>query len=225
MGSSRMSSAGASRVISARASRARSPPRACRPESSLCRRRHRSGRAGLAPQLASLPLIARVIAPSGVSRPDNSSTWVLAEIADLILPRRELRRPSARAVGEQAGKRRLAVAVAAEQRDAIVGIDAQVQPAQHRRVRGIAHSRHIQGNQRRFEFAWGREVEAQARVVGERGDRLHLGQHLGAALGLFGGGGASAVAGDISGAAARGSRRIRRRNRARARRAASSHPS
>ena len=42
-----------------------------------------------------------------------------------------------------------------------------------------------------------REVEAQAGIVGERRDRLHLGQHLGARLGLLGGRGAGAVAGDI----------------------------
>ena len=48
-----------------------------------------------------------------------------------------------------------------------------------------------------FSSARAREVEAQARVVGHRRDRLHLGQHLGARLRLLGGRCAGAVARDI----------------------------
>ena len=99
--------------------------------------------------------------------------------------------------GEQAGERRLAVAVAAQQRDAVVGIDPQVEPLQHRRVGGIADRGHVERDQRRLQFGRAGEVEAQAGIVGERGDRLHLGEHLGARLGLLGGRGAGAVAGDV----------------------------
>ncbi len=103
---------------------------------------------------------------------------------------RELRR-------KQPGERGLAVSIAAQQGDAVIGVDAQVKPLQHRLIGCIADRRHVERDQRRLQFAWRREVEAQAGIVGERRDRLHFCQHLGARLGLLGSRGARAVAGDI----------------------------
>ena len=64
-------------------------------------------------------------------------------------------------------------------------------------VSRIADRRHVERDQRRLQLRRAGEVEAQARIVGQRGDRLHLRQHLGARLRLLGGRGAGAVAGDI----------------------------
>ena len=122
---------------------------------------------------------------------------ILGEVTDLHLARgvhlaghrRELR-------GEQARQRGLAVAVAAEQRDPVVGIDPQVELLEDDGL-AIADRGEVERDQRRAQFARVGEVEAQAGIVGERGDRLHLGEHLGARLRLLGGRGAGRVAGDI----------------------------
>ena len=52
-------------------------------------------------------------------------------------------------------------------------------------------------DQRRAKLGWRREVEGEAGIVGQRCDRLHLGEHFGARLRLLGGRGAGAVARDI----------------------------
>ena len=61
----------------------------------------------------------------------------------------------------------------------------------------IADRGEVERDQRRAHLVGAGEVEAQARILHQRGDRLHLGQHLGARLGLLGGRGAGAVARDV----------------------------
>ena len=120
---------------------------------------------------------------------------ILGEIADLHLAggvdfavhRGQLR-------GQQARQRGLAVAVSAQQRDAVIGGDPQVEARQDRRALGISHAGEVQRDQRRAQFGGVREVEAERRVFHHRRDGLHLGQHLGAALRLFRGGGAGRIA-------------------------------
>ena len=122
---------------------------------------------------------------------------ILGEIADPHLARRvhvAFHRRQLR--GEQAGQRRLAVAVAAQQRDPVVRVDAQVQPLQDRGF-GITDACQIQRDQRRAQLVGIGKVEGQRRVVRHLGDGLHLGQHLGTALCLLGGRGAGRVARDI----------------------------
>ena len=122
---------------------------------------------------------------------------ILGEIANLHLGRalhlpfhrRELRR-------DQAGQRRLAVAVAAQQRQPVVRVDAQIDPAQDRRV-AIADRRHVHGDQRRAQFGRAGEAERQRGVFDRRRNRLHPRQRLGARLGLFRSGCARGVARDI----------------------------
>ena len=119
---------------------------------------------------------------------------ILGEVTDTHLARRRHR---ARHRGElcrkQACERRLAIAVAAEQRDAIVGIDAQVEPLKHRLV-GITDAGKVEGDQRRLQLVGAREIEGQRLILSQCGDRLHLGEQLRARLRLFGGRGARTVA-------------------------------
>jgi hypothetical protein len=70
-------------------------------------------------------------------------------------------------------------------------------PAQDRLAGLVADRCHVERHQRRPQFGRAREIEAQARIVGNLGDRSHPGQRLGARLGLLGGRGAGTVAGDI----------------------------
>src|SRR3546814_18286315 len=61
----------------------------------------------------------------------------------------------------------------------------------------IADARHVERDQRWAQFARVGEAERQRRIVGQRGDRLQLGERLGARLRLFGGRGAGRIARDI----------------------------
>src|SRR3546814_5287040 len=88
---------------------------------------------------------------------------ILGEIADAHLARRghgavlglQLRR-------EQPRERRLPVAVAAEQRDAVVGVDPQVEAREHRRTRRITDAREVERDQRRLQFVAGaREIRSE----------------------------------------------------------------
>ena len=122
---------------------------------------------------------------------------ILGEVADLHLARRRhaaLHRGEL--CGEQAGERGLAVAVAAKQRNPVVGIEPEVEPLENRHVR-IAHRRHVQRDQRRPQLGRIGEAEGERRILRHRRDRLHLGEHLGAALRLLGGRGAGGVPRDI----------------------------
>ena len=73
----------------------------------------------------------------------------LARRAHLPFHRRQLRR-------EQSRQRRLAIAVAPQQRDPVIGVNPQVQPLQYRLALGIADTREVQRHQGRFQFigAW-----------------------------------------------------------------------
>ena len=71
---------------------------------------------------------------------------MLREIADLQLDERLISPgDGVEAAGQELGEGRLAVAVGAEQGDAVVGIDAQVDAAQHRRARRIADIDVVEG--------------------------------------------------------------------------------
>jgi hypothetical protein len=75
---------------------------------------------------------------------------VLRKKADLeALGAHDLPCLGGQAAGQQLGERRLAVAVLTEQRDAVVAIDAQGQPPQHRRARDVADRNTIKGDDRR----------------------------------------------------------------------------
>ena len=92
--------------------------------------------AGRQPRRAACPATRPAAAAPGAaaaSRRVQLVDLVLGEVADAQLRRGDLapghrRQP----VGEQLRQRRLALAVLAEQRDAVVLVDPQVEPAQHR---------------------------------------------------------------------------------------------
>ncbi len=122
---------------------------------------------------------------------------ILGEIADAHLARgvhRAVHRLELR--GEQPRERGLTVTVATEQRDAVVGIEPEVEPLEHR-LGAVADRRHVERDQRRAKFVRAREIEMQARIVEQLGDRLHPGERLDSALRLLRGRGAGGVAGDI----------------------------
>ena len=77
--------------------------------------------------------------------------------------------------GEQLGEGRLAIAVGAQQRDAIVGVDAERNLPQHRLVGHIAGGDAAHGDDRRSDrpCRFG-EVERLDAVLHHRRDRLHL---------------------------------------------------
>src|SRR5262245_12653722 len=88
---------------------------------------------------------------------------------------------------EQLGEGRLAVAVGAEERDAVVLIDAQVYAGEDR-LRGIVAGRcTLEAQKRARELLFrAREDEGRDAVLDLIGNRLHAGQRLDAALGLLG---------------------------------------
>jgi len=123
---------------------------------------------------------------------------ILGEISDLEFARRihrAFRRGKLR--GEQARQRGLAIAVSAQQCDTIIGFDPEIKPLEDRRCLAIADRRVLQRDHRRFHLGRIGKIEAEARVFDQRGNRLHLCEHLGARLRLFGGGGPRRVAGDV----------------------------
>ncbi len=137
VGSSRISRCGASRVISANASRAFSPPDsfatwvvALLPEKP----KRPSWRADRGLRLALHH--ARRLRERRVAAVEFLDLVPACKLADAHLARcRHRARHRTELRREQPRERRLAIAVASEQRDAIVGIDTQVQPLQHRTVR------------------------------------------------------------------------------------------
>ena len=113
---------------------------------------------------------------------------MLREIAD-----REFFRPCDSAgerlqlVGQQLDQRRLAVAVGAEQGDAVVGVDAQRDAIEHRLFRIVADRDVIDGDDRRRQHLLRRRERDFTHVLGhQRGDRLHPFQHFHAGLRLAG---------------------------------------
>ena len=104
---------------------------------------------------------------------------VLREIADaefLRLAHRAGHR--LQPAGEQLGQRRLAVAVGAEQRDAVVHVDADVEAAQHRLAGFVADIDALEIEQRRRQRVGGGEVEARQRLLDDGSRHFHLFQQL-----------------------------------------------
>ena len=89
--------------------------------------------------------------------------------------------------GQQLDQRRLAVAVGAEQGDAVVGVDAQRDAVEHRLFRIVADRDVIDGDDRRRQhFLRRRERDFTHVLRHQRGDRLHPFQHFHAGLRLAG---------------------------------------
>ena len=88
------------------------------------------------------------------------------------------------APGEQPRQCRLAVAVGAEQRDPVIGVEPQIEPRQHRLSRNIPDRGPVERDQRRVQLDWIREGDTRRRLFGRQHDRLHPGQCLEPALGL-----------------------------------------
>ena len=76
-----------------------------------------------------------------------------ARCAHRTVHRRQLRR-------KQPRERGLAIAVAAQQRDPVIGVDAQVQPLKYRFAGGIADTRQIKRDQWRLQFIGTWKVKA-----------------------------------------------------------------
>src|SRR5277367_1875337 len=90
-------------------------------------------------------------------------------------------------VGEQLDQRRLAVAVGAQQGDAVVGIDPQGDAIEHRLFRIISDRDIIDRDDRRRQHLLRCRKGYLAHVLRhQRGNRLHPLQHLDAGLGLTG---------------------------------------
>jgi len=104
---------------------------------------------------------------------------MLGKITDLELAR-FLHQPRAhpQPPGEHLEQGRLAVAVGAEQGNAIIAVDAQINALEHRRVIAVADLAVVDGQQRRGQRPGFGEVEGHGPLVGDRGDGLHPRQHL-----------------------------------------------
>ena len=186
VGSSRIRSCGASRHIRASARRVFSPPERWRAWVRAW--------SWPRPKRASQARVA-------CSRSAGRRTWTCwigvslgLEVLDLVLgeeadlePARagQLARHRLQPAGDQLGEGRLAVAVAAEEGDAVVGVEAQGQLGQHHLVAiaglGPLHGDHRRGGDRR-----GREGEADLGLDQGLRDRLHALEHLDPALRLAG---------------------------------------
>ena len=104
----------------------------------------------------------------------------LVGAGDMAGERRQLAR-------QQFHERRLAVAVGAEQRDAVVGIDPQRDAVQHRLFRIVADRDIVDRDDRRRQHLLRHRKRDFAHVLRhQRGDRLHPLQHLDAGLRLAG---------------------------------------
>ena len=116
---------------------------------------------------------------------DQLLDLMLGEIADAqFAARHERAAHRLELTGEKTRERGLAVAVAADQRDAVVRIDAQIEPRQDRRVRHIACLNILEHDQRRPQFLRTRKIEHHGGVARHRGDRLQFGERLQPALRL-----------------------------------------
>ena len=140
---------------------------------------------------------ARHMLERGV-RPIEFLDLILGEVTDLHLARRRhiaIHRGKLRR--KQPCQRRLAVAVAPQQRNPVVGVEPQVQLLQDRLLRRIADRCHVERDQRRLQFRRRREIERQGRIFRHFRDGLHPRQGLLPRLRLFGGRGPGGIAGDI----------------------------
>src|SRR3546814_14828231 len=77
---------------------------------------------------------------------------------------------------EQTRERRLAIAVAAEQRDAIIRVEPQIKPLEDRLAFGVPNARHVQRHKRRLQGIRAGKIERQRRIFGHRCNRLHPGK-------------------------------------------------
>ncbi len=116
---------------------------------------------------------------------------VLREVSDRqLVGARHRARERLQPVGEQLDQRRFAVAIGAEQRDAIIMIDAQRHLGEHRGGRVIADRDIVERDDRRRQHLFRRRERNLLHVLGhQRRDRLHLFQHFDARLRLPGLGG------------------------------------
>ena len=112
---------------------------------------------------------------------------VLSEMSDLeLLALAQLPAHRLDVPGQELGKGRLAVAVDADQRDAVIGVDAHVDVAQDRLV-AIARRNAIQRQHGRCRFRLGLlEGERRCIFVEHGCRRLELFDHLHARLSLLG---------------------------------------
>ena len=104
---------------------------------------------------------------------------VLGEVADLELARL-LHQPLAhpQPPGQHLEQGRLAVAVGAEQRNAIITVDTQVDPLEHRGAFAVSDFAIVDGQQWRSQRPGLGEIKGHSPFVGNRGDGLHPRQHL-----------------------------------------------
>ena len=111
---------------------------------------------------------------------------VLVEPADLqLLPARMIAGLNVKRAGDHLGEGRLAGAVDAQQADAVVDVQPQVEVLAGSACAVIADIGALQPHQRRRERALGRgQGEGRDALLDDRGDRLQLGQPLHARLGL-----------------------------------------
>ena len=114
---------------------------------------------------------------------DQLLDLMLGEIADAQLAARHERTAHRlELTGEKTRERGLAVAVAADQCDAVVRIDAHIEARQHRHVRRVAGCSIVEHDQRRPQFLGARKIENHGGVVRHRVDRLQFGERLQPAL-------------------------------------------
>ena len=142
---------------------------------------HESERAGAGAHLR-FGCLRHQIADVVVGRPLRLQLveLVLGEIGDVQpVQAAEAAAHGRQPAADQLGQRRLAVAIGAEEPDAVVVVEAQVEAAQHRPVRLIA-DRHILHRHDRRRRRLGRrgEVEGHHGIVGKGRDRLQPLQHL-----------------------------------------------
>ena len=82
------------------------------------------------------------------------------------------------APGEELHEGGLAVAVGAQQGDPVVHVQAQVQPAEDRGIRGVADRQRLQRQDRRRQRIGLGKGESRDPPLHDPGDRLHAGQRL-----------------------------------------------
>src|ERR1700730_10354540 len=96
----------------------------------------------------------------------------------------DLSRERREAAGEQPGECRLAVAVGADQRDAVVGIEPQVEPRQYRVAKDIADADPVERDQRGPQIWRVGIADPRRRLCSRKDDRLEPRQCLDPALRL-----------------------------------------
>src|SRR6185295_12858146 len=139
------------------------------------------------PENVAMPSSRRAFSPperlaTGVSAVAPENPMLPARARTLASGASGIRRETPR---QQLRERRLAVAVRPEQRDAVVVVDPQRQPPQHRLARLVADRDSVKRDDRRRQRLCGRRKHDRANLVArDRDDRLHLGETLDARLRL-----------------------------------------